>query len=354
MLNNADRVRETSTTTGTGTYSLAGAVTGYRTFVAGVGDTNTCHYLAEDGVNWEVGLGAVADATPDTLTRTRIFASSNSGAAVNWSAGTRTIACVPVAAAIRDNVVPKGYIWDLTMSNAADTVNDITISAGEAADESGETVMVLPTAITKRLDAAWAVGSGNGGLNTGSVAADTWYEVHLIKRQDSGVVDAMFTTTANRATLPSGYTHQRRIGWIRRNGSTILQFTQVGDYVTLATPINDVSATFTTTETAVTLTAPPNSMARFRASATGNTSVNSGVVLILQEIVEGTVTPSDTTGLASLAANDLANHADAGHYELRVSATSQIEHDAEAATGSPTFDISTFGWIDRRRRNEPI
>lgn len=87
----ADRVKETSTTTGTGTYNLVGAATGFRTFVAGIGTGNTCYYAATDGTDWEVGLGTVTDAAPDTLARTTILASSNAGAAVNWGAGTRTL-----------------------------------------------------------------------------------------------------------------------------------------------------------------------------------------------------------------------------------------------------------------------
>ena len=86
-----DRVKETSTTTGTGTYSLAGAATGFQTFVAGVGTENTCYYVAEDGTNWEVGVGTVTDASPDTLSRDAILASSNGGAAVSWGAGTKNL-----------------------------------------------------------------------------------------------------------------------------------------------------------------------------------------------------------------------------------------------------------------------
>jgi hypothetical protein len=93
----ADRVKETSTTTGTGTYSLAGAVTGFRTFVAGIGTTNRCIYCAEDGTDWEINEGVVTDATPDTLTRARLLASST-GSAINWPAGTRNLFCVDSAA----------------------------------------------------------------------------------------------------------------------------------------------------------------------------------------------------------------------------------------------------------------
>mgnify|MGYP003329038846 FL=1 len=62
-----DRVKETSTTQGTGTLNLAGAATGFETFVAGVGNSNTTYYcIFEQGTNnFEVGLGTVTDATPD-------------------------------------------------------------------------------------------------------------------------------------------------------------------------------------------------------------------------------------------------------------------------------------------------
>lgn len=90
---NADRVKETSTTTGAGTYDLDGGVTGFRTFVAGIGTGNTCWYVATNGVDWEIGVGTVTDASPDTLARTTILSSSNAGAAVNWGAGTKTLFC---------------------------------------------------------------------------------------------------------------------------------------------------------------------------------------------------------------------------------------------------------------------
>lgn len=345
----ADRVKETSTTTGTGTYNLAGASTGFRTFVAGIGNGNTCHYVAENGVDWEVGLGTVTDATPDTLARTRILASSNAGSAVNWGAGTREVYCSPLASAFQNIRPLKGYIYDLTMSNAADAANDITIAAGEATDETGEVVMVLPSAITKQLDAAWAVGNNAGGINTGAEAANTWYEVILIMRQDTGVVDVMFSTTANRATLPANYTHKRRIGWIRNDASSaIMAFTQVGDHFTLTTQVNDVAASKTTTATAATLTVPPNTIARFRATADMGTTVNANSVIVFSEIVEGNVTPALATGIGSIGYWDLATGVGVGHFELRANGSSQIEYDMDVAVGA--FDISTFGWIDMRRR----
>lgn len=91
-----DRVMEASTTTGTGTYTLAGAVTGYQSFAA-VGNAGQCYYCAMDvdvnGVpagGWEVGVGTYT-LSGTTLARTRVDASSNADAAVNWAAGTRRI-----------------------------------------------------------------------------------------------------------------------------------------------------------------------------------------------------------------------------------------------------------------------
>ena len=98
----ADNVVERSTTTTTGAYQLggvpSGAEPGARTFVAGVGDTNTCDYYARevDGSAWERGIGTVADAATDTLTRTTVLTSSNANAAVDWTGKTvEIIATLP-------------------------------------------------------------------------------------------------------------------------------------------------------------------------------------------------------------------------------------------------------------------
>lgn len=86
----ADRVRETSTTTGTGTLTLGGAVTGYQTFSSGVGNGNTCYYAITLDSDWEVGLGTYTSAGA-TLSRDTILASSNANSAVNFGAGTKDV-----------------------------------------------------------------------------------------------------------------------------------------------------------------------------------------------------------------------------------------------------------------------
>ena len=90
-----DRVKETTTTTGTGTYTLAGAVTGFEAFST-VGNGNTTYYCCTDGTDFEVGVGTYT-ASGTTLARTTILQSSNSDAAVNWTSGTRDIFCTQPA-----------------------------------------------------------------------------------------------------------------------------------------------------------------------------------------------------------------------------------------------------------------
>lgn len=111
----ADRVLETSTTTGTGTYTLAGAVTGYRAASSVCANGDTFTYFAEEvNVNgvanggWEIGLGTWG--TGGTLARTTVYSSSNANAAVSWTAGTRRIGLSLVSAASLGNTTITGTV----------------------------------------------------------------------------------------------------------------------------------------------------------------------------------------------------------------------------------------------------
>jgi hypothetical protein len=89
----ADRVAETTSTTGVGPLSLNGAQTRFRTFVAAIGNGKQCQYTCvhRTADEWEIGVGTVTDGAPDTLSRDRIIASSNGGAAVNFTAGLKDV-----------------------------------------------------------------------------------------------------------------------------------------------------------------------------------------------------------------------------------------------------------------------
>tara|TARA_A100001201_G_scaffold29832_1_gene32318 strand:- start:12 stop:905 length:894 start_codon:yes stop_codon:yes gene_type:complete len=145
-----DRVKETSTTTGTGTLNLDGAVQDFESFVAGIGTTNETYYcIVNPGTGeFEVGRGTVTDATPDTLSRTQVFSSSNSDNPVNFTSGTKDVFCtLPASKAVVE-----------------DANNDVTLPAdltvGANIDVSSGTI---------KLDGNYPVGTNNVALGNGAL-----------------------------------------------------------------------------------------------------------------------------------------------------------------------------------------
>jgi len=124
-----DRVKETSTTTGTGTLDLAGAETGYESFVSGVGTTNTTYYAIElnSAGEWEVGIGTVTDATPDTLSRDTVISSSNGDALVNFSAGSKNVFCTLPA---KKTISPVMDATSFVVTHASTISEDQTLDSG--------------------------------------------------------------------------------------------------------------------------------------------------------------------------------------------------------------------------------
>jgi hypothetical protein len=97
----ADRVQETSATTGTGTLTLAGAVTGFQAFSTAFVTGQRVYFCVTDNTNWEVSEGTYT-TSGTTLTRDVVFSSSNAGALVNFGAGTKSVFCVDPALSIAD------------------------------------------------------------------------------------------------------------------------------------------------------------------------------------------------------------------------------------------------------------
>ena len=138
----ANRVKETTTSPGTATATLSGAVSGYQSFSAGIGANNTTYYTIADqsGTNWEVGYGTVG-AGGTTLARTTVLASSNSGSLVNFASGTQNVWCDYPSnkAAIQDSngtvTVPQ-----LATSSSTSTTPVLSFNASNSAYASGATV----------------------------------------------------------------------------------------------------------------------------------------------------------------------------------------------------------------------
>jgi hypothetical protein len=158
-----DRVNETSTTTGTGTFTLAGAVTGFQTFAA-IGDGNTTYYtiVLQGGSEFEVGLGTYT-SSGTTLSRDTILSSSNSNNAVNFSAGTKNVFCdYPAPKAVYGDSTNTAFQAQFAASNGLMMNNmtvgtTFTIPTGYSASSVGPVVISGGVTITVPSGSRWVV-----------------------------------------------------------------------------------------------------------------------------------------------------------------------------------------------------
>jgi len=231
-----DRVKETSTTTGTGTLTLAGAVSGFETFSSAIGNTNTTYYsIVNSNGEFEVGLGTVSAGA---LSRDTIISSSNSDAAVNFSAGTKNVFCtLPASKAVildsSDNIVANNgsNLTNLNADNlASGTVPDARFPAtlpaanGSALTNLNASNLATGTVANARLDAELAA---IGGLTS---AADKG-----IQFTGSGTAGTYDLTTAGKALLDDADAAAQRttlgLGSIAELNTVTLTTDTTGDYV---------------------------------------------------------------------------------------------------------------------------
>lgn len=137
-----DRVKSSTTTTGTGTITLGAAALGFQAFSV-IGDGNTTYYTITDTVNgtWEVGIGTYT-ASGTTLSRSTVLDSSNSGSLVNFAAGSKDVfVAYPAERAV---IGGMGYVENSATISQSSTINagNNAISAGPVTINSGITVTV--------------------------------------------------------------------------------------------------------------------------------------------------------------------------------------------------------------------
>jgi hypothetical protein len=146
-----DRVKETSTTTGTGTLTLAGAATGYQSFAA-IGDGNTTYYTIVGGTQWEVGIGTYT-SSGTTLSRDTVL-SSSTGAKIDLAAGTKDVfVTYPSERAITGG---GGGIGALVV-NATTATESYTIDTGTNAQSVGPVTVASGVTITVSSGQRWLV-----------------------------------------------------------------------------------------------------------------------------------------------------------------------------------------------------
>lgn len=230
-----DRVAESSTTTGTGAFTLAGALTGFRSFSSVCSTNDTTYYMIEaidgSGVptgDWETGLGTYSAA--NTLTRTTVHDSSNSGAAVNFSAGTKRVMLSPTAAYLNSGStafsgasVYNGSSVGLT-SGASTLFNDwdtVEFDVGGWFNAANEDRLTVPAGVS--------YAAASASINRGSQTDQLVVYIYIrnsggtIMRQWINEVDTTGgdTTTVTTGPYPVSEGDYFQVTYFATNGGTV-------------------------------------------------------------------------------------------------------------------------------------
>lgn len=216
-----DRVRETSTTTGTGTIALAGAVTGYQGFTAAIGNTNTCYYtISNPGTTeWEVGIGTVGT---NTLARTTVLASSNSGSLVDFTGGTKDVFVTYPA----EKSVNEDASGNVTLTGNLNVDGNTVLGNG-----SGDTLTITGTAVSTpnslNFDSnTFYIDASNNRIGIGNAAPTvsltiTAVDAMLIPKGATGDRPAGVSGYLRFNTTTSEFEGYNGTGWASVGGSAI-------------------------------------------------------------------------------------------------------------------------------------
>jgi hypothetical protein len=254
------------------------------------------------------------------------------------------------------SLVLQGYIGGLTLSNDATSPNVvIDVAAGVATSDDPTPALMKIVAFTKNCNAAWAVGTGAGGLDSGSaLLASTWYHVFVIERTDTSVVDELCSTSPISPTLPANYTKKRRIGSIKTDsGSHIIAFAQNGDlFLWKAANVEIDNVAGSTSATLQTLLGIPSGIQVIAYLTYGiQTTAAPGAATWISSPDENAVAPwSLGTGIfnASLEALSVsANGYSSGDFQIRTNTAAQVRHQE---TANAKIQMYSRGWIDTRGR----
>ncbi len=303
-----DRVKETTTTTSTGTYTLAGAVTGYQAFSV-IGDGNTTYYAVTNGTDWAVGIGTYT-SSGTTLSRDTILESSNSGNAVNWSAGTKDIFCTYPAERsmyVDGTTITPAISARLGFTNLAQgSALSVLGVTGNATADNASIAAGTDNQVLRRSGTSVAFGAVNLA-STDAVTGDLPFS-NLAQGSALSVLGVTGNATADNASIAAGTDNQ-----VLRRSGTALAFGAINlastDAVTGDLPFTNIaqiaglsvagrSANSTGDLAAITAAADHNVLRR------SGTTIGFGAINLAQSgAVTGTLAAGNGgTGITSLGA----------------------------------------------------
>jgi len=248
------------------------------------------------------------------------------------------------------SALERSYLSGYTMSTAGSS-STMSIAVGQATNSDNTAVITLGSAINKST-AGWSVGSGNGCLDTGSIANTTWYHFYAILRPDTGVVDVLCSLSATAPSLPASYTKQRRIGSGRTNGSAQwTQFVQNGDEFLWTNGSLDVNTTNPGTSAVLsTLLVPTNVQVWALVNRIVVTGAGGAVTDLVSSPDQADAAPSLTAAPGATLYVPASSNG-ATRLQIRTNASGQIRSRLSFSDGSTISRMVTVGWIDRRGRD---
>lgn len=152
-----------------------------------------------------------------------------------------------------------GYVNGFKCSNdVGDPDHDLLVGSGAARSDDNTADIALIGSIIKRLDAVWAVGTGNGMLDGGAQVANTWYFIYAIMRPDTEVVDILASTSSTAPTMPTNYTKKKLIFAVQTDaGNLIKKFVHIKEWVLWKDPFKDQDVTTLSTARTLYLVSAP-------------------------------------------------------------------------------------------------
>lgn len=255
--------------------------------------------------------------------------------------------------------LPRAYLAGLGISNnVADATNDIDFAVGKCRDAADAEDLVLPVALTKQLDVAWAPGSGAGGLDTGAIANGTYHCYVIGRGGRNPACDAIFSASAVAPALPANFTRYRRIASILRESGAIVAFIQYGDFFYRKATVLDVDAT-NPGDLAVTrtLSVPTGvkMMAIFNGLWDQDGAPNNGT-LHFSSLDQNDEAPSRTAApLYETIVLTASSGFDVGWTSERhvwTNTSAQIRSRCSGNQASSVLRVATIGWMDYRGRND--
>lgn len=252
----------------------------------------------------------------------------------------------------------RNYISGLGLSTAGSSAT-YSIAVGVACNSTNVSMMKLASIYTKTT-ATWAVGTATGSLDTGTIAASTWYHVHLIMNS-SGVVDVLCSLSPTAPTMPSTYTVFRRIGSMKTDGSSHwLKFIQDGDRFVWDSPVAEVNlvnpGTTAITQTLAGVPANLRVQAWLNAVVQGASSIGvAGLYISDLSQTDNTPATGSTNVNSSLSGfispNTTLNFLVGGMVDVMTNTSQQVRVRVDRTQATLNININTNGYVDTRGKN---